>query len=91
MSEKVMQEQLKSETRRLLEGPMKHVRAAALAAVLVPLATIAVASPLMAADCGGSGQPPCQTPEPASIVLLVGAGLAGAGVVAAKKAANKDK
>lgn len=36
--------QLQEKTQRLLRGPLKHVRAAALAAVLLPLASVAVTS-----------------------------------------------
>ncbi len=42
------------QTQQLLSGPLKHVRAAALAAALLPLASIAVA-PVSAQDCGSGG------------------------------------
>jgi len=39
---------LENETQQLLNGPLKHVKAAALAAVLVPLASLAAATPASA-------------------------------------------
>jgi len=47
---------LENETKQLLNGPLKHVKAAALAAVLVPLASLAAATPASAQDfCPQSG------------------------------------
>jgi SdrD B-like domain len=46
--------QLVSKTQQLLHGPLKHVRAAALAAALLPLASVAV-SPASAQDAGCDG------------------------------------
>jgi hypothetical protein len=43
MSEKALQTQVEQKTQQLLQGSLKHVRAAALAAALLPLASIAVA------------------------------------------------
>jgi hypothetical protein len=55
MSEVVRQAGLQNDTRQLLDGPLKHVRAAALAAALVPLASV-VATPASAQDlCGSAG------------------------------------
>ena len=45
------QVQLVAKTQGLLHGPLKHVRAAALAAALLPLASVAV-SPASAQDVG---------------------------------------
>src|SRR5438270_7237537 len=42
MSQKV-QTELQAKTQQLLEGPLKHIRGAALAAALLPLASVAVA------------------------------------------------
>lgn len=42
MSQKVAQTELKEQSQKLLNGPLKHIRAAALAAVLVPLAAVAI-------------------------------------------------
>ena len=48
--------QVEEKTQQLLAGPLKHVRAAALAAALVPLASV-VATPVAAQDalCGSGG------------------------------------
>jgi hypothetical protein len=45
------QNELQEQTQQLLAGPLKHVRAAALAAVLLPLASVA-ATPASAQDAG---------------------------------------
>src|SRR5580765_4781391 len=51
----VAQAELKQNTKQLLDGPLKHVRAAALAAALVPLASL-VATPASAQTiCGSAG------------------------------------
>ena len=47
MRGEVRQAELKDNTKQLLDGPLKHVRAAALAAALVPLASL-VATPASA-------------------------------------------
>jgi hypothetical protein len=54
----VRQAELKDNTKQLLDGPLKHVRAAALAAVLVPLASL-VATPASAQTGCGSGGTVC--------------------------------
>src|SRR6266850_1224753 len=41
MSQENRQTELREHTKRLLQGPLKHVRAAGLAAALVPLAVVA--------------------------------------------------
>jgi hypothetical protein len=41
MSQEVRQTELHNQTRQLLQGPLKHVRSAALAAALMPLASVA--------------------------------------------------
>ena len=53
MSQEVRQTELREQTQQLLAGPLKHVRAAALAAALLPLASVA-AAPASAQDCMGS-------------------------------------
>src|SRR5215813_11566141 len=54
----VHQEELTKNTQQLLEGPLKHVRAAALAAALVPLASL-VATPASAQVTCASGGTVC--------------------------------
>ena len=57
MSQEVRQIELKQKTQQLLDGPLKHIRAAALAAALLPLASVA-AAPASAQDrvpVGGNG------------------------------------
>jgi len=51
MSQDVRESELHGETQRLLQGPLKHVRAAALAAALVPLASVAVAPAAAQTSC----------------------------------------
>ena len=43
MSQEVCQTELQEKTKQLIEGPLKHIRAAALAAALLPLASVAAA------------------------------------------------
>ena len=50
MSQEVGQTELKAKTQQLLDGPLKHIRAAALAAALLPLASVA-ATPASAQTC----------------------------------------
>jgi len=77
MSREARQVELREQTQRLLRGALKHARAAALAATLVPLGAVAVValSPATAqAQSGGT-----RVPEPATLALLgVGAGAVGA-------------
>lgn len=56
MSQDVRQAEVQEKTQQLLQGPLKHVRAAALAAALLPLASV-VATPAAAqsALCGSGG------------------------------------
>ena len=54
MSQEVRQDELQEKTHALLEGPLKHVRAAALAAALLPLASVA-ATPAAAEPCPSAG------------------------------------
>jgi hypothetical protein len=43
MSQEVARTELQEQTQRLLDGPLKHIKAAALAAALLPLASVAAA------------------------------------------------
>lgn len=54
MSQEERQTELRQKTQQLLRGSLKHVRAAALAAALVPLASLA-ASPAVAQSTGSGG------------------------------------
>jgi SdrD B-like domain len=58
MSQEVRNAALKEKTKTLLEGPLKHIRGAALAATLLPLASIA-AAPASAQEMCGSGGNVC--------------------------------
>jgi len=52
--------ELRGKTQQLLQGALRHVRVAALAATLVPLGAVIV-SPALAQDCGSGGCPPVET------------------------------
>ena len=69
MSHEDRQRQLRRKTQQLLQGSLKHVRTAALAAALVPLASVAV-SPAVAMQCGSGGPcpPPVTVPSPCDFV-----------------------
>jgi len=54
MLQNVNETELKGQTKQLLDGPLKHIRAAALAAALVPLASV-FAAPAAAQDCSSGG------------------------------------
>jgi len=54
MSQNVNETGLQGQTKQLMDGPLKHIRAAALAAALVPLASI-FAAPASAQDCFSGG------------------------------------
>ena len=54
MSQNVNETGLQGQTKQLLDGPLKHIRVAALAAVLVPLASV-FAAPASAQDCFSGG------------------------------------
>lgn len=54
MSQEVCQTELRNKTQQLLQGPLKHIRGAALAAALLPLASVA-AAPASAQDVCSSG------------------------------------
>jgi hypothetical protein len=77
MSQNDNQTDLQGQTKRLLSGPLKHIRAAALAAVLVPLAAVAVSSVVAKADC--SGGCPATVPTPCDFTTSGGFVLTDAG------------
>ena len=52
--------ELRGKTQQLLQGALRHIRVAALAATLVPLGAVA-GSPALAQDCGSGGCPPVET------------------------------
>jgi hypothetical protein len=54
MSQEVGQIELQAKTRQLMDGPLKHIKAAVLAAALLPLASVAPAS-AQPAGCGSGG------------------------------------
>jgi hypothetical protein len=66
MSEAARPRPVEDKTRELLRGPLKHVRAAALAAALVPLASVAT-EPVLA-QCNPSSGIECPPPLPTSSV-----------------------
>jgi hypothetical protein len=59
---------LQEKTQELLQGSLKHVRVAALAAALVPLASITVSAAVDTAQCSSGGCPPsCTIPATSEI------------------------
>ena len=54
MSQGVGRTELQAKTQQLLDGPLKHIRAAAIAAALLPLASVA-ATPASAQNVCNSG------------------------------------
>ncbi len=54
MSQEVRQTELKEKTQQLLQGPLKHIRGAALAAALLPLASVAAAPASAQSACPAS-------------------------------------
>jgi hypothetical protein len=83
MSKEDRQTDVREKTQRLLRGSLKHVRAAALAAALVPLASVAV-SPAVAQGGGSGGVPtvpsPCDFVTSGGFVLTNGGQPANFGV-----------
>jgi hypothetical protein len=75
MSQNIGQTELQTKTRRLLDGPLKHIRVVALAAALLPLASVAAAP--VAGQCGGSSGVPCPTPTPPPLPNQPGTGTPG--------------
>jgi hypothetical protein len=60
MSQGICQTELRKKTQQLLQGPLKHIRGAALAAALLPLASVAAAP--AAAQCVPTGSSSCPPP-----------------------------
>jgi hypothetical protein len=61
--------ELQEKTQELLQGSLKHVRVAALAAVLVPLASVTVSAAVDNAQCSSGGCPPvCTIPAASEII-----------------------
>ena len=76
MSQEDRQSEIKEQTQRLLRGSLKHVRAAALAAALVPLASVAM-SPAVAQIQGSGGT--ATVPSPCDFVTSGGLVITDAG------------
>lgn len=55
MSQGVGQTELKEKTQQLLDGPLKHIRAAAIAAALLPLASVAATPASAQVQCASGG------------------------------------
>jgi hypothetical protein len=55
MPQEIRQTELRKKTQQLLQGPLKHIRGAALAAALLPLASVAVAPASAQSPCPASG------------------------------------
>jgi len=70
MSRRTHDAALRGKTQQLLEGALRHVRVAALAATLVPLGAV-TARPALAQDCGSAGCPPVETPTDTPTDTLV--------------------
>jgi hypothetical protein len=59
MSQEICQSELQEKTQKLLQGPLKHIRAAALAAALLPLASVAAVPASAQTQCNPSGGTVC--------------------------------
>src|SRR5580765_3691107 len=55
MSQEVTQSSLREQAQQLMDGPLKHIRAAALAAALVPLASVFAAPASAQTNCSSGG------------------------------------
>ena len=84
MSQDLRHAELREKTQQLLRGALKRARAATLAAVLVPLGVVAVAT----AECADPTDSCVSVAEPATITL-VGLGAGAAGVAAWWKRRSK--
>src|SRR5258707_12770104 len=68
MSQEDRHTELAKKTRELLQGSLKHVRTAALAAALVPLASVAVSRAVaQVQQCSSGGCPP-SVPSPCDFI-----------------------
>lgn len=63
MSQEIRQTELQEQTQKLLRGSLKYVRVAALAAALVPLASVAAAPVVAWEQCASGCAPPPPPPE----------------------------
>jgi len=72
MSEEARHAELREKTQHLLNGALKHVRAAALAAALVPLGAVAVSPAVALAQGSGGPPPPSFVPVPCDFVTSGG-------------------
>jgi hypothetical protein len=64
MSEQERRNNVSEKTQQLMRGSLKHVRVAALAAALVPLAAVAVTHSVAHAQSFSGGTPPSTVPSP---------------------------
>jgi len=71
MSKEDRQRDVREKTQQLLDGSLKHVRAAALALVLVPLASVAISDAVAQAQ-GSGGAPGATVPSPCDFVTSGG-------------------
>ena len=55
MSQETRQTEVREKTQQLLQGPLKHIRGAALAAALLPLASVAATPASAQALCPSGG------------------------------------
>ena len=62
MSQEIRQTELQEKTQKLLRGSLEYVRVAALAAALIPLASVAAAPAVPEVQCSGTA--PCPPPPP---------------------------
>jgi hypothetical protein len=62
MSQEIGRTELQEKTHRLLDGPLKHIRVAALAAALLPLASVAAAPATAQVQCDPSAGTTCNPP-----------------------------
>ena len=79
MSETNRRIDVREQTQQLLRGSLKHVRKAALAAVLVPLAAVAISSVVAKADCFSGGCSTATVPTPCDFTTSGGFVLTDAG------------
>jgi len=66
MSQNIGQTELQEKTHRLLDGPLKHIRVVALAAALLPLASVAAVPAAAQTQCSGEACNPPPPPPPAN-------------------------